>query len=126
MGNPGVFANAGSTRSLVNGEVLFAEGDVGKEMYGVISGSVELFHYGVTVARVGPGETFGELAIIDAAPRSLSAIAIDFTELAVIDHDTFIALVDETPSFAIHVMRSLSNWIRLLDVATGRAGDRPP
>jgi CRP/FNR family cyclic AMP-dependent transcriptional regulator len=113
----GVFVNAREKRSLVAGQVLFAEGDLGKEMYGVISGEVELVHRGRVISRVGEGETFGELAIIDDAPRTLSAVAAETTEVAVIDDRTFLFLVHETPTFALQVMRSLSQRIREHDVA---------
>jgi CRP-like cAMP-binding protein len=113
----GVFVNAREKRSLVAGEVLFAEGDLGKEMYGVISGEVELLHQGRVISRVGEGETFGELAIIDDAPRTLSAVAAEATEVAVIDDRTFLFLVHETPTFALQVMRSLSQRIREHDDA---------
>ena len=53
------------------------------------------------------------LAIIDDAPRRLSAIAVGPAEVAVIDARTFLFLVHETPTFALQVMRSLSQ--RLAD-----------
>lgn len=108
--------NAREKRTLAAGEVLFAEGDAGKEMFGVISGSIELIHGGDVIERVPEGETFGELAIIDDAPRSLTAVAGEPTEVAVIDDRTFLFLVHETPTFAISVMRSLSQRIRHHDL----------
>lgn len=108
----GVFRSARATHTLSPGEVLFREGDVGDEMYGVISGLVELRRGDHAMQRVGPDGTFGELAIIDASPRSLTAIAIEPSEIAVINHHEFLFLVHETPTFAIDVMRSLSNLIR--------------
>lgn len=67
------------------------------------------------LARVGPGETFGEMAIIDNAPRSLSAVAVEPSEIAVISQRMFLFLVHETPMFAIQVMQSLASRIRELD-----------
>ena len=75
----GVFNNARTTRSLSQDEVLFREGDAGDDMYGVISGAVELRRGEKVVLRIGPDGTFGELAIIDASPRSLTAIAVEQT-----------------------------------------------
>ena len=57
----------------------------------------------------------GELAIIDDAARSLTAIAREPTTIAVIDEATFLFLVHETKTFALQVMRSLAARLRELD-----------
>ena len=68
--------------------------------------------------RSAVSETFGELAIIDASPRSLTAIAVEPSEIAVINHHEFLFLVHETPTFAIDVMRSMSHLIRQLSAGS--------
>ncbi len=114
----GVFRSARKTLTLGPGEVLFSAGDVGDEMYGVISGLFELRRGDRVVQRVGPDGTFGELAIIDASPRTLTAVAVESSEIAVINRHEFLFLVHETPTFAIDVMRSLSSLIRELNLNT--------
>lgn len=111
----GLFLNATDRRHLSSGEVLFAAGDTGDQMFGVVTGQIELRRGDEALARVGPGETFGEMAIIDAAPRSLSAVAVEPSEIAVISQRMFLFLVHETPMFAIQVMQSLASRIRELD-----------
>lgn len=115
VSNPGVFLNAKERRNVAPGEVFFATGDVGNEMFGVITGQIELRRDAKVVARVGPGGTFGEMAIIDDAPRSLTAVATEPSEIAVITRHTFLFLVHETPTFALRVMQSLASRIRELD-----------
>ena len=110
-----VFRGSRQTRSLAPGEVLFRRGEQGADMFGVISGAVELRTGEQVLAVVRPGATFGELAIIDASPRSLDAVAIEATELAVITRQDFLFRVGETPTFALDVMRSMSQLIRHLD-----------
>jgi CRP/FNR family cyclic AMP-dependent transcriptional regulator len=110
-----VFVNARTQRSVVTGEVVFQEGDTGAEMFGVVDGAIELRHGDAVVGRVEAGGTFGELAIIDHAPRSLTAVAAEPTTLAVIDEQTFLFLVHETPMFALQVMRSLSERLRVAE-----------
>lgn len=111
----GVFLNATERRECASGEVLFSAGDAGDQMFGVVSGRIELRRGDDVLATVTDGETFGEMAIIDDAPRALTAVAIEPSEVAVITRSTFLFLVHETPMFAIQVMRSLASRIRQLD-----------
>ncbi len=111
----GVFSNARERLDLVPGDVLFTAGDAGDQMFGVVTGQVELRRGDEVLATIGPSETFGELAIIDDAPRALTAVAVERSEIAVINRSTFVFLVHETPTFAIEVMRSLASRIRELD-----------
>jgi CRP-like cAMP-binding protein len=111
-----VFVNAQEQRHIAAGETVFAEGDTGREMFGLISGTVTLRHGDRDVRKLEPGETFGEMAIVGDAPRSLSAVADEDAVLAVIDERTFLFLVHETPMFALQVMRSLAQWVREHDV----------
>ncbi len=107
--------NAKERRDLVPGEVFFKAGDTGDQMFGVVSGQIELRRGDQVLARVGPGETFGEMAIIDSAPRALTAVAVEASEIAVIDRRMFLFLIAETPMFAIQVMQTLASRIRELD-----------
>jgi CRP-like cAMP-binding protein len=111
----GLFLNAQDRRDLAPGEVFFNAGDTGDEMFGVVSGLIELRRDDRVLTRVGPGGTFGEMAIIDHAPRALTAVAVERSEIAVITRGMFLFLVTETPMFAIHVMQSLASRIRDLD-----------
>lgn len=111
----GLFLNATDRRHLDPGEVFFAAGDAGDQMFGVVTGQIELRRGDQVLARVGPGETFGEMAIIDKLPRSLTAVAVERSEIAVITRSTFLFLVHETPTFAIQVMQLLATRIRELD-----------
>ncbi len=120
----GLFVNATEIRDLNIGEVIFTAGEPGTEMFGVISGKVELRRHGHVVASVEADGTFGELAIIDYAPRSLDAVAAAPSRVAVIDEKTFLFLVHETPMFALNVMRALAARIKQIDEA-GRDGFAP-
>lgn len=110
-----VFRAADEMRDLDAGEVVFNEGDDGREMFGVVSGSITLYKGGQAVGTIGPEGTFGELAIIDHSPRSLSAVAAEPTQVAVINERTFLYLVHETPTFALQVMRAMAERLRQLD-----------
>jgi CRP-like cAMP-binding protein len=115
MGIETVFANAREQREIAAGSAVFAEGDAGSEMFGLISGAIELRREGRPVRTLEPGDTFGEMAIVSGESRSLTAVATEPTVLAVINERTFLFLVHETPMFAIQVMRSLADRIREFD-----------
>ena len=111
----GVFVRADEIRAYAPGDVIFAQGDESSQMFGVVSGAVELRSGDDAVVRIETGATFGEMGIISRAPRSLTAVATEDTEIAVIDERTFLFLVQETPMFALQVMQSLAARIRQLD-----------
>ena len=113
-----VFANATERREFAAGDTIFTEGQFGDEMFGVVTGTVELRRGDDVVLTVGPEHTFGEMAIIDNAPRSLTAVAAEPSTIAVINRHTFLFLVHETPTFALDVMRALIERIRDHDRAS--------
>ena len=108
----GVFVNAQERRQLAAGEVIFEHGDEGNQMFGVVAGEIVLTRDGEELGRIGEGGTFGEMAIIDSSPRSATAAAVVDSEVAVIDKNTFLFLVHETPTFATDVMASLAKLLR--------------
>ena len=109
---PGVFYNAKSFRDVPAGTVIFEEGASGAEMFGILEGEVEVRLPNGAVRRLGPDDTFGEMAIVDTLPRSATTVAVTDTKLAVIDRHRFLSLVQETPMFALQVMSSIAERLR--------------
>lgn len=97
------------------GQVIFREGDPGKVMFVVMEGQVRLTVNGKTVEVIEPGGIFGELALVDGAPRSASAEADTACTLATISEERFFNLVQQTPRFALRVMRVLAMRLRNMD-----------
>ena len=108
----GLFRNAKETKKIDAGAVIFNEGDEGTEMFGIIDGEVELSTKGGVLGRLGPDDVFGEMALIDRSPRSLTATAVTDATLASIDRHRFLFLVQETPTFAIDVMSVMADRLR--------------
>jgi CRP/FNR family transcriptional regulator, cyclic AMP receptor protein len=114
---PGVFYNAKSFKDVTAGTVIFEEGTTGSEMFGIVEGEVEVRLPSGAARRLGPDETFGEMAIVDSSPRSATVVAVTDTKLAVIDRHRFLFLVQETPMFALQVMSSIADRLREHDGA---------
>ena len=108
----GVFRNADKILEVPAGELIFAEGDQGESMIGIVEGTVEITTSHGSSRMLGPNDTFGEMSIIDSTPRSATARAATDAKLAVIDRKTFLFLVHETPMFALQVMSSIAERLR--------------
>ena len=102
-------AEAGSFKA---GETIFQAGDRASEMYVIASGSVEIRINDCVIATLDGHEIFGEMALIDNAPRSATAVAATDVMLVPIDEKLFIHLVRHLPYFALNVMRTLSKRLR--------------
>lgn len=104
-------------RSYRKSDVIFEEGSTGVEMYIIYSGRVRLSTKEpgreLTLATIGPGEFFGEMAVIDSAFRTATAIADeDDTRLVVLDQKKFREIVNEQPAFAMTIMQHLCRRLR--------------
>lgn len=98
-----------------SGQNIFQEGEEGGCMYIVKEGRVDLLYKGKLLASVEKGGIFGEMALIDYLPRSATALARTDCELVAVDENHFSRLVQETPTFALQVMRVLVHRLRLMN-----------
>ena len=108
----GLFTNAKTVRDVPAGTVIFEEGTRGSEMFGIVEGEVEVRLPNGDVRRLGPDDTFGEMAVVDGSPHSGTVVAVTDAKLAVIDRNRFLFLVQETPMFALQVMSSMAERLR--------------
>jgi CRP-like cAMP-binding protein len=99
-------------QSFETGQIVFKEGDVGDAMYALVEGSVELIHRGRTFETVEPGGILGEMALIDASPRSMTAVVASPSRLVRVDQKRFTFLVHEHPTFSLQVMAILAERLR--------------
>lgn len=112
------------TRSLRNrrfrrGEVLFHEGDPGDALFVVASGAVKVVVPSedgeeAILATMRRGDFLGELALLDGAPRSASAIALEPTEALTLPRDQFLTLVANEPAIRDALMAALAGELRRL------------
>ena len=97
------------------GKSIVQEGQMGLRMYVVIEGrvAVSMFGGGV-IERLGPGGAFGELALIEQAPRLASVVADTDCQLLPISRAAFLLLVKTSPEFAASLLGPLAERLRLL------------
>jgi CRP-like cAMP-binding protein len=107
-------------------DVIFEEGSTGRELFVVLEGEVEIAKLDgarkTSIIKLGKGEFFGEMAVIDGSARSATAIAsAPNTKVMRINHARFVYLVSQQPAFALMVMDALSKRLRASNAVTYRA-----
>jgi signal-transduction protein with cAMP-binding, CBS, and nucleotidyltransferase domain len=96
------------------GEVILREGRQGRELYIILEGSVVVTRAGRTVNEWGPGDYFGELAAIEAAPRSATVTAKSDLEVLIVGPRELDAMM-EIPGFRNALLLGMSRRIREAD-----------
>jgi len=101
--------------SFAAGTHIFNEGDPPDAMYIVLEGEVELRLRGRHLETIGPGEPFGEMALIEKKPRGAAAVAKTNVRLVKIEEKRFLFMVQQTPHFALQIMKVMSDRLRRMD-----------
>ena len=110
-----IFQKTSSPLTYVAGQVIFEEGESGSVMYGIIEGEVDLIVDGKIVETITTGDVFGEGALVQPEhDRASTAIAKTDCVLACLDRERFLFAIENTPMFAMDVLRSYSNRARRL------------
>lgn len=94
------------------GEEIFAEGEAGDALYLVLDGQVRVHRGDRMIAELGERECFGEMAILDASPRSATVTAVQDTNLLKISREDFQEIMSEKPEIALGIIRVLSQRLR--------------
>ncbi|MEH2458205.1 Crp/Fnr family transcriptional regulator [Nostoc sp.] len=110
----GIFQKQPDPKVFSAGQVIFEEGQPGDEMYGILEGEVDILVNGKIVETIETGEVFGAGILIGIKNRTYTAIAKMDTKLGFLDQEGFLFAVQETPMFAIQVMKSYSERLSRL------------
>ncbi len=105
------------SRSYKAGDTIFKVGDPGTEFFVVKSGSVAVHLGNRTLQVLGDGEIFGEMALIDAEPRSATVIAETDCTVVPVGEKQFLFMTSEAPYFALSLMRVLVGRLRAANTA---------
>ncbi|MEI7638817.1 MAG: Crp/Fnr family transcriptional regulator [Syntrophus sp. (in: bacteria)] len=107
-------------RSIKKGDVIFQKGDEGTALYAILSGRIKIIVTRpagdkITVAILNDGDIFGEMALLDGMPRSADAVALEETQLAVLDRNDFLAFLAQHEHAVLAILRTLSLRLRKTD-----------
>jgi CRP/FNR family cyclic AMP-dependent transcriptional regulator len=113
-----LLAGAGvPTRDFKAGDVIFREGDPSRELFIVQSGEIEIRLGNRVLETLPQYSIFGEMALIDTAPRSATAVAVTDVKLVSVSEKQFLFLISNTPYFALNVMRIMARRLRTANSA---------
>ncbi|WP_283743672.1 cyclic nucleotide-binding domain-containing protein [Sideroxydans sp. CL21] len=110
-----LFRHETDLESLYAGQTLFNEGEKGHLMYILMSGTAMIFVRDKLVETAEAGAIVGEMAMIDDATRTATVIAKTDCRFLPIERNRFNFLIQQTPNFALHVMRVIADRLRKAD-----------
>ena len=115
-GEMGALVHALHARTYRPGEVVFVEGDIGRALFIMESGKVELTRSGadgrpVVLHALKPGEFFGEMALLESLPRSATATAVEPTRLHLLYRTKLDALLHSEPRIGVSIMSHLARLL---------------
>ena len=105
---------------LEDNQTLFRAGEPGESLFFVRTGEVELFIKDTTGQKIilditRPGDFFGEIALLDAGPRTATALALVPTELIQLDREDLMLLFQRQPEAALHMLAAMGRMTRKAD-----------
>jgi len=106
------FVEVGQRRRYPAGSALFLAGDPPGVAFALLDGTVDIVAGDVVIATMGPGQLLGEIAALDGLPRSASAIAATDVDAATLPAGRLNQLLEENPTFALHLLRLLAARLR--------------
>lgn len=98
-----------------DGRVLVKQGAPGHEFFIIEEGSAKVVRHNRKVATLGAGDFFGELALLDGAPRDATVTAESDMKVIVLGRREFLGLLDEVPGVSLKVMKGMAQRLREAD-----------
>ncbi len=102
------------------GRFLIRQGDIGREFIVVIEGNAVVTRDDVVVGRLGPGDFFGELALLASTERNATVAAETDLLVSVIDRRGFQTVLEDSPSLTRSLLRSTAKRLAELDAENRR------
>jgi CRP-like cAMP-binding protein len=111
----GLIARSADVVTVKPGTEIVTQGTPGHEFYLVVSGQATVRRNGRKVATLGPGQYFGELALLDRGPRSATVTAETEVELAIISQREFLGVLNQVPAVAYKLLVTMASRLRDAD-----------
>ena len=92
--------------------VIARQGEIGTGLFVVVDGAVRVVRDGQELARLGPGDFFGEMSVIDGLPRVAQVVAVEPTRCLALASWEFERLVVDHPTIGLAILRGLSARLR--------------
>jgi len=108
-------ARASDEMTLEQDRVLVEQDTTGHEAFVILEGEAIVKRGGRKLATLGPGDHFGELALLDGGPRTATVVAATPLTVLVLGQREFAGILDEVPGLAHKVLANLAAWVRELD-----------
>lgn len=105
-------ANSAHERRYDPGAAIVSAGETGQGFYLIVQGRADVQRGGRTVRSLGPGEYFGELALLRDAPRSATVIAREPTTCLALTRWDFKGILDANPELALHLLDTVAQRVR--------------
>jgi len=104
-------------KSVPAGSKLVEKGEKGAGFYLILDGQAEVVSDGEKLAEFGPGDFFGELAVIDGAPRTADVVALSETQCIVVSQWAMRSIISSHPEIALSMLEELARRLRATDAA---------
>jgi len=102
-------------KTVAAGDKLVRKGETGAGFYLILDGQTEVIADGKTLAKFGPGAFFGELAVIDGAPRTADVVAKTETTCLVVTQWAMRSIISAHPEIALSMLEELARRLRATD-----------
>jgi CRP-like cAMP-binding protein len=100
------------------GKTLARQGEAGREFVIILDGTATVIRNDKKIAELGPGDYFGETALLDPGERTATVVAESPMRIAVVTPSEFSEMLDDVPALAHKIMRGLARQIRELAKST--------
>ncbi len=102
------------------GQIIVTQGTPGQAFYMILSGRVEILRDDNSLGAFGPGDFFGEMSLLDQAPRSATIKALEETHCLMLSSWDFKSVLEKAPSIAVKLLEVLSRRLRVADERISR------
>ncbi len=115
-------------RSYAAGEALVRKGETGDALFLIVDGAVKIVSENaqgeeLVLNQCGPGETIGEMSLLDQSPRSASVVALSATRVLELDRAAFTEIINQQPELSLLLIRSISSRLRFATTYIEKAID---